>query len=230
MSNDNIKPLIFWVIDEIDVDEVLTAYFKENERVNLVIIGANNGKTKDFLLDYLTWKGVRAVLVEPVADLFLQLKESLGVSDQLYFENAAIYERACRRTMYRLNTCDQFPDWAVGLGSFKKTTVLDHGNQLKGIRRHMTKEVVDCITLKSLLDKYKFDFINILQIDTEGYDYEIVKTIDFKKIRPDIIIVEFFHLSFYQYYSMLNLLLDNNYQIYKNQVSFDIMAVDRKFL
>src|SRR5215831_13159549 len=100
MNTTSAQSFIFHTVETIDVDEVLAAYFKENEKVNLVIIGANNGKTTDFLLNYLPWESVTAILVEPVAELFLQLKENLGTSGNMYFENAAVYERNCRKTIY----------------------------------------------------------------------------------------------------------------------------------
>lgn len=43
------------------------------------------------------------------------------------------------------------------------------------------------MTFKSLCEKYNVSHIRFLQIDTEGYDSEIIRSIDFRKIKIDII-------------------------------------------
>jgi hypothetical protein len=35
----------------------------------------------------------------------------------------------------------------------------------------------------------------VLVIDTEGFDYQIIRQVDFKRIHPDIIVYEHKHLS-----------------------------------
>ncbi|OFZ56845.1 MAG: hypothetical protein A3D92_18725 [Bacteroidetes bacterium RIFCSPHIGHO2_02_FULL_44_7] len=51
------------------------------------------------------------------------------------------------------------------------------------------------MTLKDLLQKYNITDIDLLQIDVEGYEYEIIKSIDFNVIRPKIIHYENKHLN-----------------------------------
>ena len=52
-----------------------------------------------------------------------------------------------------------------------------------------------CISIQELLDKHRIKALDLLQIDTEGFDYEIIKMIDFKKIKPKLICFEHLHLS-----------------------------------
>jgi len=42
------------------------------------------------------------------------------------------------------------------------------------------------MTFEKLCDKYRLTDIQFLQIDTEGYDSEIIKSIDFSKINIDV--------------------------------------------
>ena len=51
------------------------------------------------------------------------------------------------------------------------------------------------ITFNQLIEKYKIEYINKLIIDAEGFDYNIIKSIDFKKIFIKEIIFEKKHLS-----------------------------------
>ena len=59
----------------------------------------------------------------------------------------------------------------------------------------------------------EINHIDLLQIDAEGYDYEIIKMIKFQKIRPSIIRYEHKHLSKKDFTECLELLVNNNYGI-----------------
>ena len=56
-------------------------------------------------------------------------------------------------------------------------------------------EKVKGISWDMLLKKYKIQNINLLVIDTEGYDFEILKQINFKTVLPDFIFYEHSHLG-----------------------------------
>ena len=68
------------------------------------------------------------------------------------------------------------------------------------------------ITFQSLIDKYRLTCIDLLQIDTEGYDYEILKMVFSTKIRPHIINFEFVHLTPSDQNQSLSLLAKNGYK------------------
>ena len=57
------------------------------------------------------------------------------------------------------------------------------------------EEKVKVTTLKSLILKYKVKKINLIMIDTEGYDFKIIKTIPIEFIEPDVIIYEHSHFN-----------------------------------
>ena len=219
-------------LDAVSIDEVLGIYFDQlsGENINMVIVGANNGDLKDFLTGYLEKENVTAVLVEPIAHLFSELKNKFAGAKNLIFENVAIDSRTRKKKIYRVEKSTDFPDWCMGLGSFSKKVILGHENQVKDLRRHVVTETVNCTTFRKLVRKHKFSEVHLLQIDTEGYDYEIIKSIDFTKTRPDVIIVEYLHITFYQYFAMINILMDNNYRVNKSNSSFDIIAVDAEIL
>ena len=46
-----------------------------------------------------------------------------------------------------------------------------------------------------LLGQQDVHSIDVLQIDAEGYDYEIIKQVDFDLVQPNIIRFEHMHLS-----------------------------------
>jgi len=54
---------------------------------------------------------------------------------------------------------------------------------------------VRCATIASLLQEHGFDSCDLLQIDAEGYDYQIVRSIDFAAVQPLIVRFEHVHMS-----------------------------------
>ena len=51
------------------------------------------------------------------------------------------------------------------------------------------------MTFNKLIEKYKIEYINKLIIDAEGFDYKIIKSINFKKIFIKEIMFEKKHLD-----------------------------------
>lgn len=232
MNTETVLPMYYANIEPVDIKSVLSIYFEElsGQNVNVIIVGANNGKPKDLLFDYLHLENITAVLVEPVAELLEELRSKLIVRENLHFENSAVDTMPRKRVLYRLKGATGFPVWSEGLGSFNKKVLLNHDNQLKGMRKYVTGEVVKCVTFETLVKKYNLSGINVLQIDTEGYDYEIVKSMNFEKYKPDIMIIEYLHITVYEYYALIKLLQDQNYKVYRNSDFFDILAVDDQII
>jgi len=213
-------------------ENILEIYFRnlEKEDIFVIVIGANNGDLKDFLCPYLTLPNVKGILVEPIKYLFKELQEKYTNNDSFHLENSAIYSSNRKKKMFRLNRSDDFPDWINGLGSFNRENLILHEIDIPKINSQVVKEFVNCITFNALMKKYAVENINILQIDTEGYDYDIIKLIDFNRYRPDIILLEYLHLTYYQYFAAINLLRSNKYKVYRNKGSLDLIAIDDEIL
>ncbi|MBK6937124.1 MAG: FkbM family methyltransferase [Chitinophagaceae bacterium] len=78
-----------------------------------VQIGANDGKSGDPLYEFIinhNWKGI---LVEPMPDVFEQLKENFSfASGRLIFENSAISDTGGEFTLYYIDNSEKkFPEW-----------------------------------------------------------------------------------------------------------------------
>lgn len=83
------------------------------------------------------------------------------------------------------------------------------------------------MTFEDLMTKHNVNDISFILIDTEGYDYEIIKLIDFEKYKPCILIFEHKHLSVSDYKNCLNLLKQSNYVVRLN--SGDTIAYQSSF-
>jgi hypothetical protein len=67
----------------------------------------------------------------------------------------------------------------------------------------------------------------VLHVDTEGHDYVILKQLDLKVTRPDIILFENLHLKLQDYKKCVQELRANNYVLYEQQL--DTLAIQREF-
>jgi hypothetical protein len=54
---------------------------------------------------------------------------------------------------------------------------------------------VPCLTFGSLCRRNSVERIDLLLIDTEGYDWEILKGVDFEAWRPRVVVYEHAHLG-----------------------------------
>jgi FkbM family methyltransferase len=199
----HIKPLLLKIIDKVfhlrrwgQFQKVLTAYAARTEDFFFIEIGANDGKMHDFAYQHVQKHHWRGILVEPVGYYFERLKQHYAGNKNLILENAAIADQDGTRVLYRVKEgLSYLPAWANGLGTFRQDVLLKHGWAIPDIHDCMVKEEVRCMTLASLLKKHAVDRVDLLLIDTEGYDYEIIKQIDFQKVAPKIIVFEHKHLS-----------------------------------
>lgn len=53
-----------------------------------------------------------------------------------------------------------------------------------------SQSMVQLETINNIIQKYNFQQVNYLSIDVEGLDLDILKSIDFKQIKPEMICVE----------------------------------------
>jgi FkbM family methyltransferase len=217
----------------LSIKTVVDVFFEEfgRQQTNVVVIGANSGEIEDFVSECVKREDVFGVMVEPVPGLFKKLKEKYGTRKNLHYENSAIDKRNGKKKLYYLeNTSADLPSWCTGLGTFNKKTILNHSNQIPDIEKYLACMEVRCITFDFLLKKYNVPQVHLLQIDTEGYDYEILRSIDFSKHSPQVIIVEYLHLSFYQYFSAIEFLINNKYSVHRSDCSYDLVAVHHTLL
>ena len=67
--------------------------------------------------------------------------------------------------------------------------------QLPDPSERIKSEEVMVISPQTLLNRYNISNIDLLQIDVEGYDFEVIKIFDIQITQPKAIIFEHIHLS-----------------------------------
>ncbi len=184
---------------------IIPCYLASNAPFSFIQIGANNGIRWDPLHELILKHHLVGLLVEPLPDMYEQLKENYSSESQLSFENAAIAAENCTRTLFRIKPNADVPDWAHGMASFKK----DHLSEFK---RFIQKVEVPTLTINALLRKHKINHVTLLQIDTEGYDFEIIKMFFKEPMFPEIINYENGNLSYIDDLDCRRLLKNNGYR------------------
>ncbi|HEV7230262.1 MAG TPA: FkbM family methyltransferase [Bacteroidia bacterium] len=187
-----------WYPPEKHIPEILELYSSFKQNITFVQIGSNEGIVNDPIYQYVTKYKWRGILIEPVKYLFDKLTANYAGNDgRLLFENVAIGKENGNAILYRLRESSDpgLPYWYDQLGSFRKEIVLKHKNEIPRIEEFLMEETVSVVRLDSLLKKYSISKLDLIHIDTEGYDYEIIKTISLKNADPDLILFEHKHLS-----------------------------------
>jgi len=162
-----------------------------------VQIGANDGYTGDPLHLVLTrpnshWRGV---LVEPVAYLFTQLAERYAHLGGLHLERVAIGESDGSTVIHRIDTKEGDTLWLHQLASLDLNILCENARQF-GLGDVVTiSETVPCLTVASLLGRHGVTKLDLIVIDTEGFDWRILRQFDLGKLRPKLILYEHQHLS-----------------------------------
>ena len=163
----------------------------------LVVIGAHFGV---WLKDQIySFKDHKILLVEPVPYNYKKLYEDFKNNKNIQICTNAIFSENKIKNFYYVKE-SSIPKlkkhWASGIGSFNKNHILDHkGRRFKIEDEDIEKIDVEFITFENLIKKYSIKSIDKLQIDAEGAEYEILKSINFKNIYIKSIQFEFKHFD-----------------------------------
>ena len=150
----------------------------------LVVIGAHFGIwLNDQISKYLN-KNI--LLVEPVPYNFKILKDRFKESKNISICTNAIFSENKKKIFYfvKENSITKLgKHWASGIGSFDKQHILNHKSKRFQISEDDIEDIeIEFITFNKLIDLYDIKSIDNLQIDVEGAEFEILNSIDFKKI------------------------------------------------
>lgn len=163
--------------DALTVAWVLAA--RSARPLTFVQIGSNDGVIHDPIHEVVRTCGWRGVLVEPLPVYFRKLVANYAGVPNLVFENVAIGANNGTATMYSVDPRPGDPYWVELVSSFRKEVILSHGPVLADVGNRLVEAQVETITLPSLVSRHGLESIDLLHIDAEGYDFEILKQIDF---------------------------------------------------
>ena len=163
----------------------------------LVVIGAHFGV---WLTEKISeYKNKNILLVEPVPYNYKILQKKFNEDKDIFICTNAVFSENSKKNFYFVKETS-IPKlgkhWASGIGSFDKQHILNHKSKRFEIKDDDIDNIeIDFITFDNLIKKYEIKTIDNLQIDVEGAEYEILNSIDFKKIKINSIQFESKHFD-----------------------------------
>ncbi len=118
----------------------------------------------------------------------------------------------------------ELPYWYDQLGSFNKEHII---NELDGILEpYILSAALESIDLQQLFERNAVKNIDVLHIDTEGYDWKILSQLDLSIHAPKFILFEYNHLSKEELEASFSF-LGKKYKLFN--IGIDMLAVNKEF-
>lgn len=174
----------------------------KNPNLTFMQIGAFDGVGDDDLRELVTRHRLRGILVEPQPQAFVRLQATYRDEPQVTLLQAAIAEREGARVFFSRR------GEATMAASFDREHLCRHGIADSEI---VAEEVV-CHTVASALRTAGLDRVDLVQIDAEGFDWPIIRSIDFAQMRPAIVRFEYRNMKARDADACLELLAAHGYR------------------
>jgi FkbM family methyltransferase len=208
------------MIVNIPLDEI----FKmagESTIKTFVEIGANDGKKNDPLYHYIGSYGWQGILVEPDPANFKKLKENYRGVDGLIFENTGIGPEPGEMPFYKIkDIAEEEPGWYDQIGSFDKKTFLKNISYGNGLDQRIVAEPRPVIRFDELLNRNSFRDVDLLHLDAEGFDYSILRSIDFAKYNIRMVLFESEWMTKPELKELVHLLRNHQYRVYRSGIDY----------
>jgi len=182
-----------------------------------VKVGANDGITgdpcSDLLLRTQRWKGL---LIEPVPYCLARLEANFSDRTRFSFAPVAIGSKEGEAPFYYVDerakaALPGLPPYFDQLGSFSREHIVKHlGGALEPF---IVERRVPVRRLSPLLDERGIGEVHLLHVDVEGFDFEVLKSLDFPKHAPVLVFIEHKHLGEADRAAMAGLLRANGYSV-----------------
>lgn len=174
-----------------------------NELKKFIVIGAFDGESHDNFFERVKQKNSKnankIIFVEPIKKYYdILVQNALSINDsEVICENIGISDKNEDVTMVSVNpsALHKYPSYIEGCAC-----VVENGTPINIFIQQIEDEDLiyenlSCITFNDLIYRHNFSDVDFLQIDTEGYDERIVKSIDFNSCDIKFIKFEKFYLT-----------------------------------
>jgi len=176
-------------------------------------IGANDGVTHDPLYPFVRNFGWRGIMVEPIPEAFAALQRNYAGYGDVTLIQAAVGASDGTGTIYTVEASDPESMMMTLHSSFSRDMLLRGKRWHPRLEARIVEREVPVLSLTTLVTKARGQAIDVLKIDAEGYDLEILKSVDLLNLSPRLILAEHANLSRGQKIQMADILLDCGYRI-----------------
>jgi FkbM family methyltransferase len=201
-----------------DVLKLAVSYkMRSSEEFTFIQVGGFDGVSNDPIHGIVREFGIRGIIVEPQKDAFEMLKRNYADHPGVQLVNAAV------------SAVEETRDFFTVKDSSEQTASFDRNHLLKfGVpEEKIVCTRIRCHTLAGLRGRYGFGKFDLVQIDAEGYDFEIIKTIDFDSAKPSLIRFEHDHLSERDCTECVRMLARHGYRFLSEKSDIIALAADR---
>lgn len=171
-------------ISQIGQDRFIDNFFDKKENGFFIDIGANEGvriSNTFFLEKDRNWKGI---CIEPLPIEFKELQKN----------RSSINLNVCVSDFEGFTDFTYVEGYANMLSGIPDTYHSSHKERILGEVNHFGGKIhnikVPVRKLQSILDEFKIKEIDFCSIDTEGSEFNIIKSIDFDKTLIKVFIIE----------------------------------------
>ena len=144
--------------------------------------------------DPLIKNGWNGLMIEPVSYYFDKLKKH----DHIFYENVAISDTSGHQDIHFIDPQkignDPEKEWLKGVSSLEGGGCFRY-NQNVSLFQDCKKQTVNVCTLDDLCKKYNIQSVDFLKIDTEGHDFQVLKSIDLERVYVKMIKIEHKHVT-----------------------------------
>ncbi len=203
--------------------------------ITFIQVGAYDGRSNDPLNHLIRTYGWRGLLIEPQPHAYELLKKTYQDQPQLIFKNVAIAEDPGERSLFSFRSGNPaIPDWLCQTASFDRRFLAKFKPCLPvHLRRRFGKIVVEhrvkCITIAEAAKELGAAHdVDLLQIDAEGYDWRIIRSLNMDHCAPAVIRYESRHLTNTDARACVNWLGARGYRFLAEQ--HDMIAYRRECL
>ena len=188
-------------------DTYISSFFEKDYKGKFVDLGCFH-PTRDnntFKFYKKKWKGINVDLNPITIELFNFFR-----SNDTNI-NCAISNRKTLKKMYFVNDFSPLNTLDINHLKFLKKNFLFKNKDFK-------EKKIKTENINNILKKHKFDKVDFLNIDLEGLEYEVIKSINFKKYKIKLICIEILDhnkLSKNKSKKILGILKKNNFKFCK---------------
>ena len=209
-----------------DVEFVLAHLALRKRDMFVLEIGANDGVSGgDPLYPWIKKFGWHAVLLEPIPEVFGLLEKNYDGQQGVTLMNAALDERDGTRTLYvvehekgsLVKEDGIHSEYRSCFASFIRESLLAQTRWVPNVAELISEIEVECVTFETILERTGRTTVDILQIDVEGFDYQVIKMIDFSLFKPTLINFEHCLLTKSQQDECAEILTDQGYQLTRGE-------------
>ncbi len=187
--------------------------FGQGPELFVVQIGAFDGVSNDPVHDLIVRHGWHGVVVEPQQRYFELLCSTYADRDGISPVNAAISDADGTRPLYWIE-----PDPSDLMSTIAQFASFDHDHLRRNAEllpdraERIRSSDVQCLTFETLLQDVAN--VDVLQIDTEGFDATVLSLFDLGRWQPQIVQFEHLHLERGEFADALALLGSQGYRIW----------------